>query len=56
MEAVMSGRSGFLNVVIAIFTVIGLIAVLGVAGMAVLHVSMMHGIRFCGAAVHVRPQ
>jgi hypothetical protein len=51
----MFNRSGFLNFVIAIFAAIGLVVVLGVAGMAVLHASMMHGIRFCGAAMHVRP-
>jgi hypothetical protein len=55
MEKAMFDRYGFLNVVIAIFAVIGLIAVLGVAGMAVVHVSMMHGMRFCSAAMHVRP-
>ena len=51
----MLARSGFLNFIIAIFAVIGLIAVLGIAGMAVMHVSMMHGTRFCGTAMDVRP-
>ncbi len=55
-ETAMFDRSGFLNVVIAIFAIIGLIVVFGVAGMAVLHISMMHGMRFCGAPMHVRPQ
>ena len=49
----MFDRSGILNVLIAIFAVIGLIAVLGIAGMAAVHLSMMHGMRFCGTAIHV---
>ncbi|NDY74815.1 hypothetical protein G3N28_22950 [Desulfobacter hydrogenophilus] len=52
----MFDRSALLNVVIVIFAIIGLIVVLGAAGMAVLHISMMHGMRFCGPAMHVRPQ
>jgi hypothetical protein len=52
-EQAVFDRSGILNVVIAIFAVIGLIAVLGIAGMAAVHVSMMHGMRFCSTATHV---
>ncbi|MDR5751327.1 MULTISPECIES: hypothetical protein [unclassified Caballeronia] len=42
-----------LNVVIVIFAVIGLVAVLGNAGMTVMHVSMMHGMRSCSEAMRL---
>lgn len=49
----MFGTVRILNVVIAIFAVIGLITVLGIVGMTVMHVSMMHGMRSCTEAMHL---
>lgn len=46
-------RARMLNVVIVIFAVIGLIAVLGIARMTVMHVSMMHGMHSCGDAMRL---
>ncbi len=51
----MFDRSRILDILIAIFAVIGLVAVLGVTGMVAVHVGMMHGMRFCSTAMHVRP-
>ena len=42
-----------LNIVVVIFAVIGLVAVLGIAGMAIMHFNMMHGMRFCSQAMHL---
>ncbi|MFM0329470.1 hypothetical protein [Paraburkholderia strydomiana] len=42
-----------LNVVVVIFAIIGLVAVLGIVGMAVMHVSMMLGMRSCAEAMHL---
>jgi hypothetical protein len=49
----MFGNARIFNVVIAIFAVIGLIAVLGIVGMAVMHISMMHGMRSCSEAMRL---
>jgi hypothetical protein len=42
-----------LNIFIVIFAAIGLVAVLGIAGMTVMHFNMMHGMRFCSQAMHL---
>ncbi|MPW18962.1 hypothetical protein GCT13_19175 [Paraburkholderia sp. CNPSo 3157] len=42
-----------LNILVAIFAVIGLVTVLGAAGMTAAHSSMMHGMRSCGQAMHL---
>ena len=49
----MFGNARIFNVVIAIFAVIGLIALLGIVGMAVMHISMMHGMRSCSEAMRL---
>ncbi|MBO3056545.1 hypothetical protein J4763_07045 [Burkholderia pseudomallei] len=41
-----------LNIVVGIFAVIGLVTVLGVAGIAAAHVHMMSGAQGCGQAMH----
>lgn len=41
-----------LNIVVGVFAVIGLITVLGVAGMTAAHVHMMSGMQGCGQAMH----
>jgi hypothetical protein len=42
-----------LDVVIVIFAVIGLVALLGIVGMTVMHVGMMHGMRSCSEAMRL---
>ncbi|CAB3805162.1 hypothetical protein [Pararobbsia alpina] len=49
----MFGNARILNFIIAIFAAIGLIAVLGIVGMAVMHVSMMHGVWSCSEAMRL---
>ncbi|MFM0484889.1 hypothetical protein PQQ81_30500 [Paraburkholderia strydomiana] len=49
----MFDNARMLNVVIIIFAVIGLIAVLGIVGMAVMHVGMMHGMDSCSEAMRL---
>ncbi|MFL9964643.1 hypothetical protein PQR02_26975 [Paraburkholderia sediminicola] len=49
----MFDNARMLNVIIIIFAVIGLVAVLGIVGMAVMHVSMMHGMRSCSEAMRL---
>ncbi|SAL62387.1 hypothetical protein AWB68_03288 [Caballeronia choica] len=49
----MFDNARILNVVIVVFAAIGLIAVLGAVGMAVLHVSIMHGLRSCSEAMRL---
>ncbi|MFM0377845.1 hypothetical protein PQQ72_12635 [Paraburkholderia strydomiana] len=41
----MFDKARTLNVALVIFAVIGLVAVRGIIGMAVMHISMMHGMR-----------
>ncbi|HDR8920293.1 TPA: hypothetical protein QDA96_004492 [Burkholderia vietnamiensis] len=49
-----NGRTG-LNVIVGVFAAIGLIAVLGAAGMTAMHVNMMQGLHSCREAMHLRP-
>ena len=49
----MFDNTRMLNVVIIIFAVIGLVAVLSIVGKAVMHVSMMHGMRSCSEAMRL---
>lgn len=42
-----------LNAVIVVLAAIGFVTVLGVAGMTAVHLSMMHGMRSCGQAMHL---
>ncbi|SIT37750.1 conserved exported hypothetical protein [Paraburkholderia piptadeniae] len=42
-----------LNILVAIFAVIGLVTVLGAAGMTAAHFSMMHGFQSCGHAMQL---
>lgn len=43
-----------LNIIIGLFAAIGLIAVLGAAGMTAMHVSMMQGLHSCSQAMFGR--
>ncbi|WP_160172565.1 hypothetical protein [Caballeronia sordidicola] len=47
----MSDRSWILKVTVIVLAVVGLISVLGVAGMAMMHAGMMRGLRYCHAAI-----
>ncbi|MFM0556893.1 hypothetical protein P0D69_38905 [Paraburkholderia sediminicola] len=49
----MFDNARMLNVVVIIFAAIGLVAVLGIVGMAVMHVSMMHGVHSCSEAMRL---
>lgn len=49
----MFDNARMLNVIVIIFAVIGLVAVLGIVGMMVMHVSMMHGMRSCSEAMRL---
>lgn len=47
----MNDSSWLLKAIVIVLAVIGFIAVLGIAGMAVMHLDMMHGWHICRDAI-----